>query len=559
MSSHREAPEISKDPSVDNTDVYAFVSPDRPGFATLIANFNPFQKPDGGPNFYEFDDTALYEIHISNGGDARANITYQFRFHTVVRNDNTFLYNTGPITNIADPTWNRPQFYSVTRFDNSFTGQVLGSNLLTPPVNIGPRSTPNYTRLAAQAIHSLPGGRRVFVGQRSDPFFVDLGSVFDLAGLRPFNNDHLIKLPVMQGMNGLQGLNVSTIAIQVPLSDLTRGGITPTDVMSPSSVIGVWASAYRQKSRMYDSYQGRSINTGPYVQVSRLGFPLFNELLVPMFKKDYWNTQDPQDDAQFAAGVTKPELAGLLPVLYPGVFPKLAAYKKPRADLEAIILTGIPKGIIPGFQNNTGPVLADMLRLNLAIPPTKKPNPLGLAAGDAAGFPNGRRIFDNVVAVELRAVAGALLPLVDKTFKPDAAASLLTDGTSNTNSAYGHEFPYVATPRQRVFNSRSRTPHRLTASHHQRRSEWKTIRMRVKERSFSISEATSALSLSRCPPKWKASRSRFVRRPAGPPDTCRMLRSSADRPRAEFFTPRSFRRSALGSMTSTNGTVTSSP
>ena len=446
MSSHREAPEISKDPSVDNTDVYAFVSPDRPGFATLIANFNPFQKPDGGPNFYEFDDRALYEIHISNSGDGKADITYQFRFHTVVRNPNTFLYNTGPITNITNHTWNRPQYYSVTRVERSLRSKVLGSNLLTPPVNIGPRSTPNYTNLGAQAVHSLGGGRRVFVGQRSDPFFVDTGSIFDLGGLRPFNQAHLIKLPVVQGMNTVQGMNVSTIAIQVPLTDLTRDGYNPKDVMNPKSVIGVWASAYRQKSRMYDSYQGRSINSGPFVQVSRLGFPLFNEVLVPMAKKDYWNSQEPYQDAQFAAGVTKPELAGLLPVLYPGVFPKLAAYKKPRADLQAIILTGIPKGVIPGFQNNTGPVLADMLRLNLAIPPSKNPNPLGLIANDAAGFPNGRRVFDNVVAVTLRAVAGALIPLVDKSFTPDAAASQLTDGTSNTNSAYGHQFPYVATP-----------------------------------------------------------------------------------------------------------------
>ena len=407
MSSHREAPEISKDPSADNTDVYAFVSPDRPGFATLIANFNPAQKPDGGPNFYEFDDRALYEIHISNHGDAQPDITYQFRFHTVIRNPNTFLYNTGPINSISSPAWNRPQFYSVTRKDRSGKTKVLGSNLATPPVNIGPRSTPNYETLAAQAIHGLGGGRQVFVGPRADPFFVDLGSVFDLAGLRPFNNLHLIKEAVMPGMNGLQGLNVSTIAIQVPITDLTRGGYAPKDPLNPASVIGVWSSASRQRSRIYDGSKGQSVSSGPFVQISRLGFPLFNELLVPMARKDYWNSQPPCNDKQFAAGVTKPELAGLLPVLYPnGLFTNLAAYKKPRADLQAIILTGIPKGVIAGFQNNTGPVLADMLRLNLAIPPTKNPDALGLIAGDAAGFPNGRRIFDNVVAVALRAVAG---------------------------------------------------------------------------------------------------------------------------------------------------------
>jgi hypothetical protein len=446
MSSHREAPEISKDPACDNTDVYAFRSPDRPGFATLIANFNPFQKPDAGPNFYEFDDTALYEIHISNAGDAQADVTYQFRFKTVVRNQNTFLYNTGPITSIGSTSWNRPQFYSVTRLDRSGKSTVLGSNLGTPPVNIGPRSTPNYETLAGQAVHSLGGGRQVFVGQRADPFFVDLGSIFDLAGLRPLNAAHAIPLPVMQGVNGLQGLNVSTIAIQVPLTDLTRGGYNPTDVMNAKSVIGVWASASRQKSRIYDSFQGRPVNSGPFVQISRLGFPLFNEVLVPMYKKDYWNTQKPHDDAQFAAGVTKPELAGLLPVLYPGAFPHLAAYTKPRADLAAIILTGIPKGIISGFQNNTGPVMADMLRLNLAVPPTNNQNDLGLVGGDAAGFPNGRRVSDNVVAIELRAIAGKLIPLVDPSYTPDAVVDSVTDGTSNTNPTLTSTFPYLGTP-----------------------------------------------------------------------------------------------------------------
>jgi Domain of unknown function (DUF4331) len=447
MSSHREAPEISKDPACDNTDVYAFRSPDRPGYATLIANYNPFQKPDGGPNFYEFDDQALYEIHISNSGDAQADLTYQFRFRTLIRNQNTFLYNTGPIARLDDGTWNRPQFYSVTLLRRDGSSQVLASNVPTPPVNVGPRSTPNYELLAGAAIHRFAGGRQVFAGQRADPFYVDLGSIFDLGGLRPFNADHEIPLPsTPDGVNGLQGLNVSTIAIQVPLTDLTRGGYNPTDVMNPKSVIGVWASASRQKSRIYDSFQGRPVNSGPFVQVSRLAFPLFNELLVPMYKKDYWNTQKPHDDAQFAAGVTKPELAGLLPVLYPTSFPNLKAYKKPRADLEAIILTGIPKGVIPGFQNNTGPVLADMLRLNLAVPPASNPNPVGLAGGDAAGFPNGRRVADDTTAIALRAVAGLLIPLVDHTFTPDGATMILTDGTTNTNPAYKPNFPYVATP-----------------------------------------------------------------------------------------------------------------
>src|SRR5881409_4039856 len=179
MSSHREAPEIAKDPVADGTDTYAFVSPDRPDTVTLIANFIPLQKPDGGPNFYEFSDDVLYQIHVSNDGSADADISYRFRFSTRIRNADTFLYNTGQINNITDPTWNRPQYYSVTKVVGD-TAQVIGSGLTCPPVNVGKRSTPNYATLSNQAIHQLAGGRRVFAGQRADAFHVDLGSVFDL-------------------------------------------------------------------------------------------------------------------------------------------------------------------------------------------------------------------------------------------------------------------------------------------------------------------------------------------------------------------------------------------
>jgi len=446
MSSHREAPEISKDPVADNTDVYAFVSPERPTHVTLIANFNPFQKPDAGPNFYEFGEDVLYQIHVSHGTDAKADVTYQFRFRTEIRNKNTFLYNTGQIKHITDPTWNRPQYYSVSRVPRGGRATVLAQGLMTPPVNVGVRSTPDYAHFTGEATHHIAGGRTVFAGQRADPFHVDLGSVFDLGGLRPFNNAHLIKERVMPGIDGLKGLNVSTIAIQVPIADLTRHHNHPTNVMDPGSVIGVWASASRQRSRVYHSGSGMWMNTGPFVQVSRLAFPLFNELLVPMARKDLWNANSPYRDKQFADGVLHPELAGLLPVLYPGVFPHLAAYKKPRADLSAIILTGIPKGVIPGFQNYTGPVLADMIRLNVAVKPATKVSNLGIIGGDLAGFPNGRRVPDDAVTVELRAVAGALIPLVDPSFKPDAVAAKVTDGTKNDNPPYLKTFPYVGTP-----------------------------------------------------------------------------------------------------------------
>jgi hypothetical protein len=444
MSSHREAPEISKDPVADSTDVYAFVSPDRPDTVTLIANYIPLQAPNGGPNFYEFGDDVRYEIHISNRGKADADITYQFDFNTKVRTA-SFLYNTGPITSIKSSAWNRPQFYTVRKIADGKT-KTLASHLPCPPVNVGVRSTPNYAALAAQAVHSIPGGRKVFAGQRADCFHVDLGSVFDLGALRPFNSAHLISIPNAAGVNGLQGYNVHTIAIQVPMRELTRDGSLPRDPMSSKSVIGVWSSASRKKSSVWDRRRGKVVGHGPWKQVSRLANPLVNEVLIPMPLKDRWNASPPWKDAAFDQYVTKPELAKLLPVLYPGVFPNLAAYTKPRADLQAILHTGIPAGVVPGFQNFTGPTKADMLRLNMAIPPTANPNPLGLVAGDAAGFPNGRRLEDDVVTIELRAVAGLTIPLVDKSFTPDGAASAVTDGTTNTNAPLLGTFPYLGLP-----------------------------------------------------------------------------------------------------------------
>ncbi|MGH3360857.1 MAG: DUF4331 domain-containing protein [Nocardioides sp.] len=445
MSSHREAPEIAKDPVADGTDTYAFVSPDRPDTVTLIANFIPLQKPDGGPNFYEFGEDVLYEIHVSNSGTSRADVTYQFRFDTRVRNGGTFLYNTGQITDISDPTWNRPQFYSVTRIRNG-NARVLARNLPCPPVNVGKRSTPDYAALSAQAVHSI-ARRRVFAGQRADAFHVDLGSVFDLGGLRPFNQAHLIPLTQMDGINSVQSFNVHTIAIQVPIRQLTRNRTQPTDPMDPESVIGVWATASRRKSRIFDEELGRYVGHGPWEQVSRLANPLFNEVIVPMGAKDVWNAAPPHRDRRYEKYVNNPELQRLLPVLYPGAtFQNLAAYDKPRADLNAILLTGIPEGVVPGFQNYTGPIKSDLLRLNVAIPPAETPNNLGVVGGDLAGFPNGRRIDDDVVTIELRAVAGATIPLVDPSYTPDAAASAVTDGTSNTNAPTTNAFPYLGLP-----------------------------------------------------------------------------------------------------------------
>ena len=448
MSSHREAPEISKDPVADSTDVYAFVSPDRPGTVTLIANYIPLQSPAGGPNFYEFGDDVRYEIHVDNNGDGRADLTFQFRFSTHVSDPDTFLYNTGPIESLNSPNWNRRQTYDVALATSTKT-TTLAKNLACPPCNIGPLSTPGYGALAAKAVHALPGGITVFAGQRAEGFYVDLGAIFDLGDLRPFENLHAqYGLNVFSGpaagVNATNHLNVHSIAIQVPVKILTKAH-HPT--------IGVWTTASRQKVRLWDDHNGENVNSGPFRQVSRLGNPLVNEVLIPLGKKDLWNSLPPSDDKLFAGYVTQPGLAAALPSLYPGVFPKLAALTtaaKPRADLQAILLTGIPAGLIPGFENFTGPALADMLRLNTSIPatPAAKQSIYGLLGGDLAGFPNGRRPTDDVVAIELRALAGVTFPLVDKSFTPDAAAGKLTDGLTpaSVSGPYLDEFPYLGTP-----------------------------------------------------------------------------------------------------------------
>jgi len=452
MSSHREAPGILKDPVADNTDVYAWVTEN--DTVTIITSYVPVEAPAGGPNFYEFGSDVLYEMHIDNNGDGIAEVKYQFRFESKNFNQNTFLYNTGPITRLDDNTWNRRQFYTVTKLKrrSSRRGQLRYSEefkvsgIPCPPCNVGPRSTPNYAALAARAVKDLGNGNKVFAGQRAESFFVDLGSVFDLGTLRPFQDLHLISTPKGTGVDAIEKVNVHSIVLQVPIKDLTADGSTPRDPLSPKSVIGVWGSASRQTG-LYRAH-GRRHSSGDWRQVSRLGNPLFNEVIVPLARKNEWNSKTPAQDADFEQYVNQPELAKLLPVLYPrNTFPNLKAYTQDRKDLNAILLTGIPKEVgIAGFQNFTGPTKADMLRLNVAIPPNPNPNRLGLVGGDATGYPNGRKLTDDVVTIELRAVAGITIPLVDPTFTPDGAANVIEDGTFPPVRQFLDQFPYIGTP-----------------------------------------------------------------------------------------------------------------
>ena len=427
-SSHREAPLISDDPAADNTDVYAFVSPDRPDTVTLIANYIPFEDPAGGPNYNRFDPTVLYELNVDNDGDAREDVVYQFRFKTTVSNPNTFLYNTGPVTSFGDPDLNVRQTYTVTRVTSSGSA-VLGSNLPVPPANIGPRSNPSYDPFLGVA--DLGSGRKAFAGPRDDPFFVDLGSIFDLGGLRPFNAAHLIPLATEPGKDGVKNYNTHTIAIQVPKTDLLRAP-------AANGTIGIYASASRPKIRILRG-DGTFDAQGPMVQVSRLGNPLVNEVLIPLGKKDRWNASDPKDDAQFLQHYTTPELAGLVNLLYP-VLPDTQTLG--RDDLVAVLLTGVP-GL-----NFTGNVQADLLRLNTAIPPAASPDPLGALAGDFQGFPNGRRLADDVTDIEVRAVACGYGPILAGALglcnlSPN---NTIGDDVDANENGFLSAFPYVAAP-----------------------------------------------------------------------------------------------------------------
>ena len=405
-SSHREAPLISNDPQADTTDVYAFVSPDAPDTVTLISSWHPFENPQGGPNFYRFGDNVLYEFKIDNTGDGVEDISYQFRFTSQIRNPNTFLYNTGPIRGLDDPNRNMYQTYTVSRVENGQTMFTAGP-MLTMYDNVGPASAPNYggNGSGIYAFNQAGGTGHVFAGQTDDPFFLDL-RIFDLlygANLSETGND------------SLAGYNVHSIALRVPRSSLRSGS---------SPVIGVWATASRQATTTRQT--GTETATGAFVQVSRLGMPLVNEVVIPVGQKDRWNGSRPIDDAQFLNYVTDPEVPKLLQAVY-----GIPAPAAPRNDLVQVFLTGVP-----GLNQPPGVRAGEMLRLNTDIGPTARPNRLGVLAGDTAGFPNGRRLTDDVVDITLQAAVGVL----------GGVRSALGDGVERNDVAFRSSFPYLAQP-----------------------------------------------------------------------------------------------------------------
>jgi len=454
-SSHREAPLISQDPVADNTDVYAFKDPNDATKVDIIANYIGLEDPAGGPNFVRFGDDVLYEIHINNTGDATDQITYQFRFQTTVRNPGTFLYNDGPITS-TDPAkaanggLNVFQTYTVRKIDKT-GAHIVASNVPVAPANVGRRSTgdPSTTSGLNDQAHydatvGLPSvrptadGGSVFAGPRHDPFFVDLGSVFDLLGLRPLNTAHAIKLPTGPGVDEpLAQKNVHEIALQLPISAVTKSGNVPTTVDDPASVIGVYASSSRQRVKILSTVGGAPRNAGQWIQVSRLGLPLVNEVLIPLSDKDRWNSRTPAHDLDpdgFANFVLNPLPAAYIHALY-----GLNVPPNPRTSDILPILQGAGAGLSKAHYLPP----ADLLRVNLATPVSASPSRLGILTGDAQGFPNGRRLNDDVVDIELRLLAGGTPFTPTTNVAPNNA---LTDGVDGPAAPPINQFPYEATP-----------------------------------------------------------------------------------------------------------------
>ncbi|MEV6302623.1 DUF4331 domain-containing protein [Actinoplanes sp. NPDC051861] len=431
-SSHREAPLIAADPAVDNTDLYAFVSPDRPGYVTFVANWQPFSEPNGGPNFYPFATDATYHIKVDNDGDARPDAEFRWKFRNIdKRGNDTFLYNNGPVTSLDDENLLFKQTYSL---ESSFNGEPFKTRVRNAPVapsRVGPASMPDYQTLRDQATQTLPGGWNIFAGQADDPFFLDL-RVFDFLYGGDLSET---------GQDTVSGYNVNTIAIQVPFKDVALKGDA-----GRNPVIGVWTTTERDRVRITGSDSG----SGGKVQVSRLGNPLVNEVVVPAGLKDAFNASPPRRDAQTPAlvkRVLEPEVPKLIEAIY-----GIPAPPTPRNDLSEIFLTGIT-------TKAGGPIKADLnsqlnnkdvkasqfqpaeeLRLNLSVPVAGQPNRLGVLGGDLQGFPNGRRLADDVLDIELQALVGAAQTgkLVD--------ALAAGDKVDANDQDFGDAFPYVALP-----------------------------------------------------------------------------------------------------------------
>jgi Domain of unknown function (DUF4331) len=421
-SSHREAPLTSIDPTGDDTDTYAFTAQDAPGALTIVGNWVPFEDPAGGPNFYKFDDNAHYYLNIDNTGDGVADVRYLFDFKTKTRNPNSFLYTNGqPVNSVDSPNRNVVQSYSVTRITKGHS-KVIAKKVPTPPSNVGPKTIPDYQQAQAGAIKGLPGGGKVFAGQREDPFYASLGRIFDTVNLTGAGLGNQ-----GGGVDDLAGYAVQSIVLQVPESDVTRDGKSVSSDMAANAVVGVWASTERQ------SISVKGHGHGSFRQISRLGNPLVNEVIIPLGQKDRFNRTQPKDDAKnYGKYVLTPELAAVLNKLFPGL---VNAPEKNRTDIVQAVLQGVPG--LNAFPGAAGKNATDTLKINLGTPPSAAPKRLGVLAGDTAGYPNGRRLTDDVVDIDLQVVAGAL----------QGNMVPLGDGVNQNDVQFLSAFPYVAPPK----------------------------------------------------------------------------------------------------------------
>jgi hypothetical protein len=449
-SSHREAPLIAGNPRADNTDTYAFVSPDKSDTVTIIGDWIPFEEPNGGPNFYTFADGAHYNINIDNDGDGKADVVYTWQFTTHTRDAaNQFLYNTGPIKKIDGKNLNVYQTYTLTKTAGGKKTTLVNKGIAAPS-DVGPASVPDYSSLRQQAIKmgQLPGGGQSYAGQADDPFFLDL-RVFDLLYGADLSE---------AGHDTLAGYNVNTLAIQVPKKELALKGDPKNN-----PVIGVWNTTDEQSSNVLGG--GMVKKSGDYVQVSRLGNPLVNEVVVPLKYKDAFNSLPPSKDHTIMPVVKKVQ-DPIVPKLVQKIY-GIPAPKTPRSDLVETFLTGVAKNA-PTLNGKKPPIQADLnsqvlnkdvkkssfvpaeeMRLNMSVPVTANPKRLGVLAGDLQGFPNGRRLTDDVVDIELQVVEGAIQNgLPPKLVKPLAAG----DGVNTNDVAFSKSFPYVALPHNQSVN-----------------------------------------------------------------------------------------------------------
>jgi len=475
--SHREAPITARDRTADITDFFAFVSYDDPTKVTIILNVDPFLEPGNGPNYFPFDDNILYQIHVDNNNTATDGVVFNIQFTTEIRAPGVFTGFVGAGTGISAPASSPApvapgtpivpaaitaldgagsaglslrQHYTISMTKNGATTQLTnpsGLTLFAVPSNVGPRTMPNYPALAAQGIYSLGNGIRSFAGTVDDPFYIDLGAAFDSLNFRMGAGGGVLTASqdaadnVNTSADYVSGYNVNTIAIEVPIAMLTSTGGQPK-ATDPAATLGFWGTTSRPRITVLRAPLP-SAPTGSFSQIQRMGNPLINELIIGTGSKDFWSMSLPVNDSQFASFDLDPLLARVLNAVYGIDIPA-----PPRTDLLPLVTYAPP---IAAAGTPAGPV-ADLLRLNTGVPPTPMASRkrLGVLAGDAAGFPNGRRVSDDVTDIAARAVAGILCGITAPCKDSTGAAFLGTsvprigDGVNTNDVPYQETFPYVA-------------------------------------------------------------------------------------------------------------------